>query len=39
MASWEIRILSVSYRREGNGVIQVYGRTRDGTSVAARVSD
>jgi DNA polymerase I len=40
MASWEIRILSVSYRREGNGVVvQVYGRTRDGASITARVSD
>ena len=40
MASWEIRILSISYRREGDGVaVQIYGRTKDGKSVTARVTD
>ncbi len=40
MPSWEIRILSVSYRREGDGVaVQIYGRTREGKSITARVTD
>jgi len=37
MGPWEIRILSVSYRREGDGVVvQVYGRDRNGVSLTAR---
>lgn len=40
MASWDIRVISVSYRREGNGVaVQVYGRDRGGKSVTARFTD
>jgi DNA polymerase I len=39
MTSWDVRVLSVSYRREGDGVVvQIYGRTRDGKSIAARYS-
>jgi len=37
MASWDVRVLSVSYRREGDGVVvQIYGRTKDGRSLTAR---
>jgi len=37
MPSWEMRVLSASYRREDQGVVvQVYGRTRDDISVTAR---
>lgn len=40
MPSWEIRVLSASYRREGDGVIVlVYGRCRDGRSITARFSN
>jgi DNA polymerase I len=39
MASWDVRVLSVSYRREGDGVVvNLYGRTREGASIAARFS-
>ena len=37
MASWDVRILSVSYKREGDGtIVQIFGRTRDGKSITAR---
>jgi len=40
MPSWEMRVLSASYRREGDGVVVlVYGRCRDGRSITARFSD
>lgn len=37
MPTWDIRIIGSSYRREGDEVVvQVYGRTKEGTSVTAR---
>src|SRR3990172_2703824 len=38
MPSWDVRLISVSYRRDGPAeepVIQLYGRTREGRSLAA----
>ena len=36
--SWDVRILTASYRREGpqeEPVIELFGRTRDGRSIVA----
>jgi len=38
MGSWDVRLLTVSYRREGpeqRPVIQLFGKTREGKSIAA----
>jgi len=38
MEGWDIRLISVSYRRDGpqqEPVLQLYGRTREGKSLAA----
>jgi DNA polymerase I len=35
MASWDVRLLSVSYTRAGDVTVQLFGRTRDGRSITA----
>jgi DNA polymerase I len=33
MASWDVRLVSASYTREGDVTVQLFGRTRDGESI------